>query len=93
MSGMSKAKDALAIRFNIIAGATIGSTNTVTGMTSEDTLLAVWYASSASQTAYKDITSTCTATTGGFTSTTNLSVQTGSAGDNTVFVLWLDNSL
>ncbi len=93
MSGMSKAKDALAIKFNIIAGATIGDTNVVTGMTAEDILLAVWYASTASQTAYKDITSTCTPVSGGFESTTNLSVQTGTAGDLTVFVMWLDNSL
>ena len=85
MSGMSKAKSSVALKFTVGAGATTATTNTVTGLTTEDTVIYILSRVAATGVP-TDRTATSTVVAGGFTSSVTLTGLTWE-------ILWLDNSL
>ena len=97
-SGMTKAKDALCLKTDLVTGTTASGNLTVTGITTDDTLLYVEkrivYAATVDETT--DVTSTTSITAANtIVSTTNTSTN-GAAGTTVtsqgkVQVKWQDN--
>ncbi len=86
---MSKGKDALCLKFEIVEGtATAAATRTVTGITTEDTIVAAWRgAATASGITTADVTATVS-----ITADDTISLGTSTLSGSAVCVLWLDNS-
>jgi len=90
MAYMTKAKDALCLRFSIVAGTGTATNIACTGITTEDTIIAAWTAGvGATSTAVPDdVTDEVSITSDGYVqhSTTAL------GGSKYIHILWADNS-
>ena len=97
-SGMTKAKDALCLKTDLVTGTTVSGDITVTGITEEDTLLycekRIVYAATVDETT--DVTDDCSITDDDTIQCTTNTSTNGVAGTTVssqgkLFVRWADN--
>jgi hypothetical protein len=87
MSGMTSAKDALCLKFNLLVGAGANTNIAVTGIvTTDEIVFAGVFATAAAIATFADDTANCTITSDG-----NIQSATDTTS-NQIFLVWLDTS-
>jgi hypothetical protein len=87
MSGMTLAKDALCLKFNLVTGAAANTNMAITGIVTNDELVFVgMFATAAAIATFADDTANCSITSAG-----NIQSATDTSS-NQLFVVWLDTS-